>query len=142
MLVSSPHSLYGVLRSPLARILFLFLVLVILFVALLPHSDAYRFLEDVAPVSPQHQATRPPFYLSPFISPHPEQPSRHRIKVQRPLAEPGHGGPWAERADAVRGAFLHAYEGYLTHAAPHDELRPLSKRPVDKCVCPLHLLAG
>ncbi|KAH8987771.1 glycoside hydrolase [Lactarius hatsudake] len=60
-------------------------------------------------------------------------PPRHRVKAQRPLAGPmaAHDGPWAERADAVRGAFLHAYQGYLTHAAPHDELRPIAKLPVD-----------
>jgi hypothetical protein len=136
MFVSSPHSLYGVPRRPLVRILVFFLVLVILFVALLPNSDASHLLENA-----QHQRLRPPFHSSLFASPHPEKPSRHRIKAQRPLAVPAHDGPWEERADAVRGAFLHAYEGYLTYAAPHDELRPLSKRPVDKCVHPLPRLA-
>jgi hypothetical protein len=132
MLVSSPHSLHGVLRRPVVRMLLFFLALFILFVVLLPNSDEYHLLENVA----QHQRHRPHLHSSHFISPHPEQPSRLRIKSQRPLAEPGHDGPWAERANAVRGAFLHAYQGYLTHAAPHDELRPVSKVPVDKCVCP------
>ncbi|KAI0306131.1 glycoside hydrolase [Multifurca ochricompacta] len=38
---------------------------------------------------------------------------------------------WSQRAHAVREAFLHSYNGYLTHAAPHDELLPLSKVPID-----------
>jgi hypothetical protein len=129
-----PQSPYGVLRRPLVLILLLFLIL---FVALLPGFDTSRFLKNVPFVPPRHRRPRPPLHSSPFISPHPERPSRHRIKVQRPLTEPVHHGPWAQRADAVRGAFLHAYRGYLTHAAPHDELRPITNSSVDKCVCPL-----
>jgi mannosyl-oligosaccharide alpha-1,2-mannosidase len=41
---------------------------------------------------------------------------------------------WAERANAVRGAFLHAYHGYELYGLPHDELRPLSNRSKDMCV--------
>ena len=133
MFLQSP---YGVPRRPLVRILLLsFLVLAILFVPLLSDFDVSRLFENVSLVSPQHQG--PPLPSSTPTTHHPEQPSRHRIKVQRPIAKPAHDGPWAERADAVRGAFLHAYEGYLTHAAPHDELRPLTKSSVNKCVCPL-----
>ena len=132
MYPSSSQSLYGILRRPLVRIILFCLVLVFLFVALVPHTDAaIHFFDDISLVPSQHQ--RPP------IPPHPEGPPRHRIKVQRPLAGTiaAHDGPWAQRADAVRGAFLHAYKGYLAHAAPHDELLPLSKGHVDKCVCPL-----
>ncbi|KAI0247096.1 seven-hairpin glycosidase [Lactifluus subvellereus] len=68
-----------------------------------------------------------------FTLPDPESP-RRRIKAQRPLTE--HGGHrnddiWAQRADAVRSAFVHAYNNYATYAAPHDELLPLAKAPVD-----------
>jgi hypothetical protein len=41
---------------------------------------------------------------------------------------------WAERASQVRESFLHAYRGYEQYAAPHDELRPLSKQAIDKWV--------
>jgi hypothetical protein len=117
----------SVFRRPLFRIILFVLVLLLLFVAL-PHFDAYYFLDRVP------SATSPPLDFSPPPLPHPEWPSRHRINVQRPLAHPPHDGPWAERADAVRDAFLHAYEGYLAYAAPHDELLPLSMRPIDKYV--------
>lgn len=39
---------------------------------------------------------------------------------------------WADRATQVKKAFLHAYHGYERHAFPHDELRPLSNRTIDK----------
>ena len=125
-----PQSLRGVPHRPLVRILLLLLFIVILFVTLHPVFDANSLLWNVS-------LPRPPLHSSPFVSPHPRQQSGHRIKVQRPPVEPAHGEPWAQRADAVRGAFLHAYGGYLTHAAPHDELLPLTKSPVDKCVCSL-----
>ena len=130
-----PQIPYDVLRRPLVRIILIFLLPVILFVAPLPSFNASRLFENVPLVPPQHQ--RPPLDLYPLLSPLPEQPSRHRIKGQRPLPEPAHDELWAQRADAVRGAFLHAYGGYLTDAAPHDELRPLARIPVDKSVCSL-----
>ena len=129
MLVSSPN---GVFRRPLFRIIVLLLVLLLLFVAL-PRSDAYYFFDLVQPAPP------PPLDLPPPPPPHTEWPSRHRTNNQRPLVHPAHGGPWAERADAVRGAFLHAYEGYISYAAPHDELLPLSMRPIDKYVLIFYL---
>src|SRR6266404_2106983 len=52
-----------------------------------------------------------------------------------PIAVPAHGGPWAEWAGALHVTFL-IYNGYLTYAAPHDELHPLSKWPYDKCIYP------
>lgn len=128
MFAPFPQSLGGVLRRPLIRIILFCLCIVFLFVTLLPHTDdASPLLEDIPFVPPQHQQPRPP------IPPRPERPSRHRFKGKRPLADPtvAHDGPWAERADAVRGAFLHAYESYLAHAAPHDELRPLTKGHID-----------
>jgi hypothetical protein len=39
---------------------------------------------------------------------------------------------WAERANSVRKAFLHAYGEYERSAFPHDELLPLSRGWVDK----------
>ncbi|KAH9018226.1 seven-hairpin glycosidase [Lactarius deliciosus] len=116
------QSLYGVVRRPLVRIILFCLFIVFLFAAWLPHADSSRFFNFVPP-----QDRLPPI-------PHrPMDPPRHRITAQRPLADPkaANDGPWEERADAVRGAFLHAYHGYLTHAAPHDELRPITKLPVD-----------
>ncbi|KAH9012123.1 seven-hairpin glycosidase [Lactarius pseudohatsudake] len=114
--------LYGVLRRPFVRIIVLCLFIIFLFATLLPHTDPPGFF-DLVP--PQDQLSHIPH--------RPMGPPRHRIKAQRPLAGPmaAHDGPWAERADAVRGAFLHAYQGYLTHAAPHDELKPIAKLPVD-----------
>ncbi|KAH9031564.1 seven-hairpin glycosidase [Lactarius hengduanensis] len=114
--------LYGVLRRPFIRIILLCLFIIFLFATLLPHTDPSDFFDLV-----------PPEDQLPPIPHRPMGPPRHRIKAQRPLAGPmaAHDGPWAERADAVRGAFLHAYQGYLTHAAPHDELKPIAKIPVD-----------
>jgi mannosyl-oligosaccharide alpha-1,2-mannosidase len=36
------------------------------------------------------------------------------------------------RAEAVRAAFLHAYDGYTKHAGAYDELRPISGEKVNK----------
>jgi len=41
---------------------------------------------------------------------------------------------WAERQQQVKKAFVHAYHGYETYAAPMDELRPLANVGVNKCV--------
>ena len=38
---------------------------------------------------------------------------------------------WAERAQAVKRAFIHAYEPYETIAFPSDELLPISKLPIN-----------
>jgi mannosyl-oligosaccharide alpha-1,2-mannosidase len=52
-----------------------------------------------------------------------------------PMAVPAVLGPprsttapevWATRAEEVKNAFRHAYAGYQKHAAPHDELTPVS----------------
>ena len=39
---------------------------------------------------------------------------------------------WQDRAGKVKRAFLHAYHGYERYAAPHDELKPLSRQPINK----------
>ena len=125
----------GTPRRPLLRLVLVCLVFGIFFVIFLPSTDPPHFERPLHISSHHHHQSgrlRPPA----FIPPDPESP-RRRIKAQRPLAE--HGGHrnddiWADRADAVRAAFLHAYNGYTTHAAPHDELLPLTKASVDKCV--------
>ena len=67
----------------------------------------------------------------------------HPFDRQAPLAvppppwqQPGASNSpiWDARANRVKQAFLHAYNGYLRHAAGHDEIRPLSNTAVDKCV--------
>lgn len=39
---------------------------------------------------------------------------------------------WPEKAQAVKGAFVHAYHGWERWAAPADELLPLSEESQDK----------
>lgn len=39
---------------------------------------------------------------------------------------------WDARAVQVKQAFVHAYNGYERHSAPHDELSPLSNKTIDK----------
>ena len=41
---------------------------------------------------------------------------------------------WAERAEAVKRAFIHAYEPYESVAFPSDELLPISNRSINKQV--------
>ncbi len=137
MIAHSLQSLSGIFRRPLVRITLLFLVFVTLFVVLLQHDSLPFSLETIPFVLPR---PLPNFPLP--IPPRPDGLPLHRIKIHRPQAVPAHGGPWAERADAVRDAFLHAYNGYLTYAAPHDELLPLSKSPYDMCVYPLLCMAS
>lgn len=45
-----------------------------------------------------------------------------------PLPVPFPPPPRTATANRIRNAFIHAYTGYLTHAFPDDELRPLSLR--------------
>lgn len=37
-----------------------------------------------------------------------------------------HPSTWDERKGEVKEAFLHAYDGYMRHAFPADELAPVS----------------
>ena len=46
-----------------------------------------------------------------------------RTAVEQPWTVPS---VWSDRALQVRDSFLHAYHGYELHAAPLDELKPLS----------------
>lgn len=74
---------------------------------------------------------RPPLHGRPrpgFRYPHERHPR------PRPYPPPHPHTIWQERAEKVKGAFLHAYDGYLKYAASHDELLPLSNAAVDKYV--------
>lgn len=71
---------------------------------------------------------RPPLHGRPrpgFRYPHERHPR------PRPYPPPHPHTIWQERAEQVKGAFLHAYDGYLKYAASHDELLPLSNAAVD-----------
>lgn len=59
-----------------------------------------------------------------------EEPGSHRP----PSSGPGSDSSvsWAERAERVKEAFVHAYHGYEEHAFPKDELLPLSNGSVNK----------
>lgn len=41
---------------------------------------------------------------------------------------------WSDRANQVRGAFIHAYSGYQKHAFPYDELLPVAGGKVNKSI--------
>ena len=129
----------------LTRLRFRAIVFFLLFGAFLllffPSTAPPRFVMDVPNFTTNHF----PSFMRPamprpltFLSP--QRGSRlYRTKPQRPVPRPdAHHRTgedvWAQRADAVREAFLQAYNSYVTHAAPHDELLPLSKAPKDKCV--------
>ncbi|KAK7687285.1 hypothetical protein QCA50_009790 [Cerrena zonata] len=71
-------------------------------------------------------APPPPHHFGPGSEPfhwHPHAPP--------PKIGPHHDSIWSNRALQVREAYLHAYQGYKTYALPHDELLPLSNKPVD-----------
>lgn len=60
-------------------------------------------------------------------------------KFDDPWHQHGHEHPpnatpeeWRARAEQVKQAFLHAYHGYEQYAAPHDELKSLTNRSIDK----------
>ncbi|KNZ74566.1 Mannosyl-oligosaccharide alpha-1,2-mannosidase isoform A [Termitomyces sp. J132] len=83
--------------------------------------------------TPEHHAYVPPPYI----------PGQHKSRLRPPPPLPWkHQGPrpgpssperptvtdpkWSARADKVKQAFVHAYDGYRQHALPDDELRPIS----------------
>ncbi|KAF9054465.1 glycoside hydrolase family 47 protein [Panaeolus papilionaceus] len=47
------------------------------------------------------------------------------------FSRPANQAHWRAKATEVKEAFLHAYSGYYTFAAPHDELKPLSNKSID-----------
>ena len=129
----------GILHRPFLRVLLYLIVFGTFFAIFLPSVHVPLLLNRPAhpPDSPTHQHHRTRPVHPPTFAPPPSRPHRHRIEVQRPLTRPDdlqNGDVWAQRADAVRDAFFKAYNSYVTHAAPYDELRPLSRTPVDTCV--------
>lgn len=50
----------------------------------------------------------------------------------RPSAQDVLPATWKARAGQVKAAFRHAFRGYQEHAAPADELKPLSNTPINK----------
>ncbi|KAL1675320.1 glycoside hydrolase [Schizophyllum commune] len=75
--------------------------------------------------SPPHPAIfdhPPPPPPPPFIPLH---------EPVRPPPTPEEAKTWAARADLVRNAFVHAYNGYRRQAFGHDEVRPVSGRTAD-----------
>ncbi|CDO68395.1 Glycoside Hydrolase Family 47 protein [Trametes cinnabarina] len=75
------------------------------------------------PPPPKHGDVPPPHPASGPPPPHQWPP--HPPPLEQPSSK------WSERAEAVRGAFLHAYRGYTQYAGSHDELRPVSNTFVD-----------
>jgi hypothetical protein len=126
-------------RSLFRLVLFFLLFGAFLFTFLPSTTQTSRFMLGTPKFSSHRRPTsmRRPTFAPPQPSSRP-----HRIKATqrprpRPLPAPDHheaGDVWAARADAVRAAFLQAYNSYVEHAAPHDELLPLSMAPTDKCV--------
>jgi hypothetical protein len=125
-------------RSLFRVLLFILLFGAFFFMSLPSTTHPGRFMPAGTLNFPSHRrpaSKRPPTFAPPQSGSH-----RHRTKAsQRPVSALDHhhhetGDVWAERADTVRGAFLQAYNSYVAHAAPHDELLPLSKAPTDKCV--------
>ncbi|KAL1667972.1 glycoside hydrolase [Schizophyllum commune] len=70
------------------------------------------------PFVPLHEPVPPP----PFVPLH---------EPVRPPPTPEEAKTWAARADLVRNAFVHAYNGYRRQAFGHDEVRPVSGKTVD-----------
>ncbi|KAG6821465.1 hypothetical protein H0H93_010189 [Arthromyces matolae] len=74
----------------------------------------------IPPPHPWGQRPPPP---PPWMRPHIDLPPPEAIK-----SDP----KWASRAEKVKEAFVHAYEGYRNHALPFDELKPISGRGNNK----------
>ena len=81
----------------------------------------------------------PDFDIRGSILPPPWQPHIPFDKTMDPpketLSPPGVGNEvWAERAQAVKRAFIHAYAPYESMAFPFDELLPITNRSMNKQV--------
>jgi hypothetical protein len=135
---SSPSA--TMLTRPLFRAVVFFILFGIFLLLLLPSTAPPRFMMNVPNFNTHHfPSFMCPAVPRPLTFPSHQRGSRlYRTKAQRPITRPDAHRTgedvWAQRADAVREAFLQAYNSYVTHAAPHDELLPLSKAPKDKCV--------
>ncbi|KAG6869228.1 hypothetical protein C0993_009092 [Termitomyces sp. T159_Od127] len=63
------------------------------------------------------------------------RPSPTSTPVQQMTPPPYRPDPkWSDRAEKVKQAFVHAYDGYRQYALPDDELRPLSGTSINKQV--------
>jgi len=125
------HLWPAMLSRPLFRVVLFCLLFGTFIFMFLPPSGLPRSMG--APNFPAHHRPSP---MGPLVPPQPGS-HRHRTKPQRPLSgldDHRTGDVWEQRADAVREAFLKAYNSYVAQAAPHDELLPLTKAPTDKCV--------
>ncbi|KAI0272274.1 glycoside hydrolase [Gloeopeniophorella convolvens] len=115
----------GGLRRPIVRILLFCMVIGTFLVAFFPPSTTTHW--EHPSYFPARRPPPPPFRAG--------RGGKHRTHPhpRPPLPPPANGteNPWPARANAVRDAFVHAYSAYVAHAAPHDELRPLSQQPVD-----------
>jgi hypothetical protein len=69
------------------------------------------------------------FYTTPTDRAGWKLPNHNDERLLLPPAPP----TWDGKAQRVREAFLHAYHGWEDHAAPADELLPLSEGRVNKC---------
>ncbi|KAH9987760.1 glycoside hydrolase [Russula compacta] len=123
----SSHPSTAIIRRPLLRVLPFLLLFGLFFLVFLPPIDPPRYIPYLHWT--RIQVKRPPTPTPPHFESH-----LHGIEVQRPVRRPNDNlrkDIWARRADAVREAFLQAYNSYLTFAAPHDELLPVRKTPID-----------
>ncbi|KAG6890086.1 hypothetical protein C0995_012035 [Termitomyces sp. Mi166 len=81
-------------------------------------------------LTPQYHAYVPPPYIPGQHESHPRPPPP--LPWIHPGPRPIQNVPtgtdpkWSARADKVKEAFVHAYDGYRHHAFPNDELRPVS----------------
>ncbi|KAI5885028.1 seven-hairpin glycosidase [Schizophyllum commune H4-8] len=79
------------------------------------------------PFGPPH----PALFDHPPPPPPPPPPFVPLHEPVRPPPSPEEAKTWADRADLVRNAFVHAYNGYRRQAFGHDEVRPVSGKTVD-----------
>lgn len=79
-------------------------------------------------------------FQSPQFQPYESPPGQHKLPsrpypASRPVQPPHRQDQnWSARADKVKQAFVHAYDGYRQYALPDDELRPLSGTGINKQV--------
>jgi mannosyl-oligosaccharide alpha-1,2-mannosidase len=73
----------------------------------------------------------------PIFNEHDRRPPRPGSRPPARPRPPHHTGSptlWSTRAEHVRNAYIHAWEGYQSLAAPYDELLPVSSGKVNKYV--------
>ncbi|THH10720.1 hypothetical protein EW146_g8290 [Bondarzewia mesenterica] len=119
-------------RRPVSRIVTFSLVFIGFIYLFFPGLSFSYFPEDPNFSHHRHRPydrpSRPDFIARPW--------SHHHGKLVGPgwTSPPRKAGAldaWASRAKEVKGAFVDAYSAYKAQAAWHDELLPLSNKPVD-----------